>query len=252
MSLWQILLLICAGLLGGLANAIAGGASLFTFPAMLATGLSPIAANATNSLALLPGNSLGAFADRAKLPERDRMFWLGNGVAVLGGLSGALLLLRTSPALFELLVPALIGTATLIFIFSAQIRVGLKSLFGGEPHPALRQCLIFLAAVYNGFFGAGVGVIFIAVLVATGNEDLRTSNAFKNVLGFISNLGGIAIYAFSGVISLPHGFTMMIGTTMGGLLGGKLVQVLPSWLVRSVISAAGMVMTATYVYRFWL
>src|ERR1700742_2013813 len=115
MAFWTVALLVAAGILGGLANSIAGGASLITFPAMMSLGLSPVTANATNSFALLPGNGLGAIADRESFPPRTPLFWAAIMVAVLGGLCGAFLLLATSTKVFSLLVPALIGAATLIF-----------------------------------------------------------------------------------------------------------------------------------------
>jgi uncharacterized protein len=251
-NVWHVLTLVVAGVVGGLANSMAGGASLFTFPALLSVGLNPIQANATNSFALLPGNSLGAYADRESMPNRDSRFWATLAVAIVGGLCGAWLLLSTSPKVFALLVPALIGVATFIFAFSKQIRAALRSALAGETNPTIRIFLIFIAAIYNGFFGAGVGVIFMAMLAATGYETLRTNNAFKNALSFMSNIGGIAIYIFSGVISWPHAFIMMAGAVVGGLSGGYLMKILPPELVRGVIIVCGCVMTSIYVYRYWL
>jgi uncharacterized membrane protein YfcA len=250
--LWQIIMLALAGVFGGMANSMAGGASLFTFPAMLATGLPPIIANATNSFALLPGNSIGAYTDRGQIPAANGTFWVTLLIALLGGLLGALLLLATSTKIFELLVPGLIGAATLIFIFAKQVRAGLMALISGTEHPKLRLALVWLAAIYNGFFGAGVGVIFLSVLLATGHEELRRANAFKNLLSFTSNIGGVAIFLLSAKISWPQAATLMVGAAIGGYVGGNLVKVLPAPLVRNIIGACGCVMTAVYVYRFWL
>lgn len=252
MNFWQGLLLIVAGLFGGMANAMAGGASLFTFPAMLSTGLPPIVANASNGFSLLPANSLAAYLDREKLPVRDGGFWIVLASGVIGGVIGAFLLLFTPAKFFTALVPALIGLATLMFIFSAQIRKGLSVLLDGTEHPRLRMMLIFLAGIYAGYFGAGVGVVIMAVLSATAAWELRTTNAFKNVLGFAANSAGNVIFIWQGVIAWPEALTMMVGTAIGGYLGVKLVKVLPSALVRNVISSAGVLMTAIYVYRFWL
>jgi uncharacterized membrane protein YfcA len=250
--MWQIIMLVVAGVFGGMANSMAGGASLFTFPAMLATGLSPIIANASNSFALLPGNSIGAFSDREQIPAANTRFWVTLLIAAFGGLVGAALLLATSPKVFELLVPALIAAATLIFIFAKQVRAGLMALINGTEHPKLRLALVWLAAIYNGFFGAGVGVIFIAVLLATGHEELRRANAFKNLLSFTSNIGGVVIFLQSAKISWPQALVLMAGAAVGGFIGGNLVKVLPASLVRGIIGTCGCVMTAVYVYRFWL
>ena len=252
MNIWQMIMLIGAGILGGMANAIAGGASLFTFPAMLATGLPPVIANATNSFALLPGNCIGAFADRERIPQRSSAMMVALGLAVLGGLCGAALLLATSTHIFSLLIPALIGAATLIFTFSTAIRKFLTQRLSGHEHPKLRLVMITGAAIYNGFFGAGVGVIFLASLMATGREELRGANAFKNLLAFLSNVGGIIIFLAAGSISWPQGFVMMAGTTAGGFLGVTLTKILPATVVRWVITICGSMMTAIYVYRYWL
>ncbi|MEP6827090.1 MAG: sulfite exporter TauE/SafE family protein [Aestuariivirga sp.] len=252
MYFWQGVLLVIAGVFGGMANAMAGGASLFTFPAMLSTGLPPIVANASNAFSLLPANSLAAYLDREKLPERNGGFWMALASAVIGGVLGAFLLLFTPAKFFTALVPALIGLATLMFIFSAQIRKGLSLLLEGTEHPRLRTALVFLSGIYAGYFGAGVGVIIMAVLAATAAWELRTTNALKNVLGFAGNSAGTVIFIWQGVIAWPETFTMMVGTAVGGYLGVLLVKVLPSTLVRNMISAAGIAMTAIYVYRFWL
>ncbi len=252
MNFWQVIMLVVAGLFGGMANAMAGGASLFTFPAMLATGLPVITANASNGFSLLPANSLAAYLDREKLPQRDRSFWVVSVTSLLGGVIGAFLLLLTSPKFFALLVPALIGLATLMFIFSAQIRAALSQLIEGHEHPRLRAVLVFVSGIYGGYFGAGLGVVLMAVLSATAGWELRSTNAFKNVLGFLANFAANLIFVWQGVISWPETLTMMVGTAIGGYAGARLIKVLPAVLVRNVISAAGVVMTATYIYRYWL
>jgi len=252
MNIWLIIMLIGAGILGGMANAMAGGASLFTFPAMLATGLPPIIANASNGFALLPANSLAAYLDRDQLPQRDRVFLVTAIVSLIGGVIGAYLLLTTPAKIFSAIVPALIGIATLMFIFSKAIRAGMKRLIEGDDHPRLRAGLVFVSGIYGGYFGAGLGVVLMAVLSATTHWELRSTNAFKNVLGFLANFSANIIFAWQGVISWPETLTMMVGTALGGFLGTKLVQVLPAALVRNVISAAGVLMTAIYVYRYWL
>ena len=122
MTFYGVIILLAAGFFGGLANSIAGGASLFTFPALLAVGLNPIVANASNAFALLPGNVLGAYGDRAKLPKPDYWFFEGLFVVLIGGGIGALALLVTPQQLFSALVPALIGLASLIFAFSKSIQ----------------------------------------------------------------------------------------------------------------------------------
>ncbi len=252
MTVWQCGILVAAGFLGGVANAIAGGASLFTFPAMLSTGLAPIVANASNGFALLPSNSLAAYLDREKMPARDRSFTTNMGLAIVGGIIGAILLLLTPARIFSLVVPALIGIATVIFIFSKAVQRGLQFLIAGDEHPRLRALLVFISCIYGGYFGAGLGVVLMAVLSATSRWELRTTNAFKNILGFTANLAANFIFVWQGVISWPQTLVMIVGTALGGYAGVRLIKVLPAPLVRNVIGAAGVVMTAIYVDRYWL
>jgi uncharacterized protein len=253
MTIQIVILLLVAGFLGGIANSMAGGASLFTFPALLAAGLPPIIANASNAVAVTSSNAVGFLSDLKKLPQRDFFFWLSFGVIVLGGGLGALLLLATPEKTFTQSVPALIGFATLIFAFAKPIQNFLtRNLGGGSEHQKLRMVLLLPAAVYGGYFGAGLGVIVISVLNATSSWDLRGVNAFKNALNFMTNVAAIVFFVWNGVIDWPHTLVMMIGTVAGGFAGVKLTKVLDPGTVRAVIIFSGCVMTAIYVYRFWL
>jgi len=182
-------LLFCAGLAGGVANAMAGGATLITFPAMLAGGLPPIVANASNAVAVTPGHVVAALADRARLPPLDRALGLALGASLVGGALGAILLLATPERLFTLLVPALIGIATLVFALGRQglgrqglgrqglgRRVGSGAVVDGARSQGLRSALLMPMSVYGGYFGGGAGVMYLAVLFVTGREDIRQAN----------------------------------------------------------------------------
>lgn len=245
-------ILIAAGFLGGLANAMAGGASLFTFPALLASGLSPITANASNAFALLPANSLAAWVDKEKLPSRTTANLVIMVSAMVGGIGGGILLLLTPARFFQLLVPALIGLATAMFIFGKTLQRGLAATLGGGEHPKLCGALIFCAGIYGGYFGAGLGVIMMAILNATTMWDMRMSNAFKNILNVGANVSANILFVSFGLISWHETLTMIVGTAVGGYLGGRLVQVLPAPAVRFTICISGVVMTAIYVNRYWL
>ena len=131
MAIPTIILLISAGFLGGIANSMAGGASLFTFPALLFAGLPPITANASNALAVTSSNAVGFLSDLKKLPKADLAFWASVGVAIIGGGLGAVLLLMTSERTFTKSVPALIGIATLLFAFSKPIQRFLGRILDG-------------------------------------------------------------------------------------------------------------------------
>jgi uncharacterized protein len=247
-----ILLLLVAGFLGGIANTMAGGASLFTFPALLFAGLPPIVANASNAMAVTSGNAAGFLTDLKSLPRTTPAFWISLVIAVLGGGLGALLLLVTPEKTFTQSVPILIGLATLIFAFSKSIQRGLSRIAGGgSEHARLRLALLFPTALYSGFFGAGAGVIILSILSATSNVELRRLNVVKNLYSFLCNLSAIGFFIWFGMISWPATLLMMLGTMLGGYTGIKLTHILPATTVRTVIMICGVTMTIIYAYRYW-
>jgi uncharacterized protein len=253
MAIPTIILLISAGFLGGIANSMAGGASLFTFPALLFAGLPPITANASNALAVTSSNGVGFLSDLKKLPKLDFAFFASVAVAIIGGGLGAILLLMTTEKTFVKSVPALIGLATLLFAFSKPIQRFLSRLLGGGgDHTKLRQVLLLPVAIYGGYFGAGAGVIILSALSATSTMELRSLNALKNMFAFLMNASAIIFFVWFGLIDWSHTLVMMIGTLAGGLAGVKLTKVLPAGTVRTVIVSCGILMTGVYVYRYWL
>lgn len=252
---WLIaLLLFSAGILGGAVNAVAGGGTLFTFPAFMAAGLPPIVANASSSVALTPGHLSGVISERRQLPAFDGRMWLHVVVAAIGGGAGAVLLLATPDKVFTALVPALIGAATLIFAFSKQLQTMFRPVDAGQSHDdaAARQLVLVPTAVYSGYFGAGTGVMMMAVFSMTSDWAVRTANAVKNLLGAAANWAAIAIFSVQGIIAWQETLIMLVGAVIGGFTGGKLLAVVPvSWIRRGVITM-GTLMTAVYAYRYWL
>jgi uncharacterized protein len=238
-----------AGLAGGVANAMAGGATLITFPAMLAGGLPPIVANASNAVAVTPGHLVAAFADRARLPRLDGALGFALGASLVGGALGAILLLATPERLFTLLVPALIGIATLIFALGPRIRSGDGARARSD---GLRSALLVPLSVYGGYFGGGSGVMYLAVLVVTGCEDVRQANVLKNLLATVVSAVTIAIFVGRGLVSWPETIAMLVGAVAGGFLGGRLIAVLRPATVRAVVVLAGTLMTLVYAWRYWL
>lgn len=241
-------LLFGAGIAGGVVNAIAGGATLITFPAMIAAGLPPVIANASNALAVTPGHLFAALADRRRLPARDRPFALTIVAAVLGGAIGAILLLVTPEKLFVLFVPALIALATIIFAFGRYLQTMLVRAHTGR-HTSARAALMLPVTVYGGYFGAGLGVMLLAVLSITGREDVRAANALKTS---VTSLATIAIFIAQGVIRWPETLVMLAGAVAGGILGGRLIAILPAGVVRTIVIALGIAMTLIYAWRYWL
>jgi uncharacterized protein len=252
MSIQIIILLLAAGYLGGIANSMAGGASLFTFPALLAAGLPPIVANASNAMAVTSSNAVGFLSDIKSMPPPVAAFWISLAVAIFGGGLGAVLLLATPEKTFTQSVPALIGLATLLFAFSKSIQTFLSRLLGGGgDHEKLRQVLLLPVAIYAGYFGAGAGVIILSVLSATSSSELRSLNVVKNMFAFLTNATAIVFFTWFGLIAWPQTLLMMVGTIAGGYTGIKLTKILPTATVRTVIICSGMAMTSIYVYRFW-
>lgn len=243
-------MLFGAGLVGGTANAIAGGATLVTFPAMMAAGLTPIVANASNALAVLPGALVAAVADRTRLPPAGRMLAGVLLSSLVGGAAGAVLLMITSERAFALMVPALIGFATLIFAFGRRIQSAVSGLASGAP--GLRAALVFPATVYGGYFGAGLGVMLMAVLAITGREDIRAANALKNLCSTVANLTAVTVFVLRGLVSWPETLVMLAGAVAGGYAGGRLISVLPPPAVRCAIIVIGTLVTLVYAWRTWV
>lgn len=248
------MLLFLAGIVGGAVNAVAGGGTLFTFPAFMAAGLPPIIANASSSFALTPGHISGVLSERAQFPSFDSRMWWHVAIAAIGGALGALLLLVTPDRVFTALVPALIGIATLIFAFSKRLQTWLKTLTtkSSHDHARLRQMILVPTTIYGGFFGAGTGVILMAVFSMTSEWPVRTANAVKNLLSAAANWAAIVIFIAQGTIAWPQTLAMLAGALVGGLTGGRLLSVLPTSVVRLFVIGMGTIMTIAYAWRYWL
>lgn len=252
----NFLMLVGAGFLGGVANAIAGGATLITFPAMLLAGLPPIIANASNAVAVTPGHLLAACADWKKLPPLNAFTVKSTLATLLGGIIGAALLLFTPEYVFSLLVPALMGLATLVFAFARSIQFAMAKPRAdtglSEINPAYRIAMLGPAAVYGGYFGGGLGVILLAILPISGREDLRSANVLKNLLATAVSVTTLSIFTIRGAVRWPETIVMLVGAIVEGFLGGRLVRRLSSFLIRTIVIVGGVLMTAIYVWRYWL
>jgi len=252
-----ILMLLTAGVIGGSLSGIVGGASLVTFPALLAVGLSPVTAAASNVCSMLFSNIAAALADREKLPKPDRSL-AGLAAASIGGaLIGAALLTITPQHVFEVLVPVLIGFATLLFALSPRISAWLRARAQAAGRQAPRVGagsvpLMFPVSIYGGYFGAGVGVLALAVMsIGTGGE-YRSANVVKNIVMALNTAAAAAMLGWQGMVDWPPTLVMMAGATFGGMMGGRLGRVIPQDTMRLGIIAFGALLTAVYVYRYWL
>ena len=256
MPLQDVLLLIVAGLAGGTISALVGGAALVTFPALLATGLAPIPAAAANLVALAPGNLLAALSDRSQLPPLDRSF-IGLVLAsLIGAAIGASLLLVTPERVFALLVPLLLGFATILFAVSPQVSAWLRARAAARGHTGPYRWGNSIAAllpvsVYGGYFGAGVGVLLVAVLSIATAGDYRRANATKNLVTAFNGLAAIMVFAARGGIDWPATGAMMSGALLGSLVGARIARHAPRELMRFVVVAIGALLTIVYAWRYW-
>jgi hypothetical protein len=249
------LMLFAAGLAGGVVTAVVGGASLITFPAMLAAGLPAIVANASNTVALTPANLVAALADLERRPRWDGAFAGLAAVSVAGSVLGAVLLLLTPDKAFTTLVPVLIGIATILFAASGRIRLWIACRPAGATREASRTglgTLLFVpVAVYGGYFGAGMSVLILALLAVSRGGEFRANNVIKNLLSGLTSLVAVAVFVHQGVVAWPPAMVVMAGGLLGGFAGGRLVRVLPEDLVRSIVVTVGTVLTVFYAWRYW-
>jgi uncharacterized membrane protein YfcA len=252
----SIALLSAAGLAGGIISSLAGGAALVTFPTLLSIGLPPVSATATNQAALVPGSLMAALSDRSQLPPLDRGFVSLVLASVLGAGAGALLLTITPGRVFEILVPVLLGFATLLFAFGERISIWIRkrslALHGHEPQIRLTSLPMLLPiSIYGGYFGAGLGVLLVAVLsLATGGE-YRPANATKNLVSGLNGMVAVTVFAIQGVISWPAMLSMIGGVLVGAFIGAHIARYAPREAMRIVVTLIGALLTLVYAWRYW-
>jgi uncharacterized membrane protein YfcA len=254
MSYLSLILLFAAAAVAGALNSVAGGGSFISFPTLLFTGVPPIPANATNTIALWPGTVASAIAYRDDLTARGRTLLILGSASVAGGLIGATLLLRTPEAAFVRLLPFLMLVATLLFTFSANITAWLRrrSRWGVGPKwmPMVAVWLLQLViATYGGFFGGGIGILMLATLSMMGMEDINAMNALKTVLASLIN--GVAVVAFvlAGAIYWPQAIVMIVGAIVGGYGGANTARRIDPRLVRRFVITIGFGLTVYFFIR---
>lgn len=255
MDLPHILLLVATGIVGGAISSLVGGAAVVTYPALLAIGLPPVTATVGNLVALSPGNLLAALYDRGQLPPFDRSF-LGLVLAsLIGALAGALVLLWTPERVFAVLVPVLIGFATLLFAYAGRISAFLRARAGDQdksPHRWSHSIAVILpVSFYGGYFGAGVGVLLIGVLSIGRPGDYRAANVTKNLVTSLNSLVAAAVFIVQGAVPWTPSLIMMAGALAGGLIGARLAQIAPHVVMRVVVVAVGALLTVVFAWRYW-
>lgn len=231
-------LLVVVGFLSGAVNAVAGGGSLLVFPALLATGMPPLVANVTNSVAQGPGFVGAAVSQRADLSGNRRRLWLTSAAAAVGSTLGCVLLMVLPGEVFDAVVPALVGLSAVLMAFQGTIKRWLGQPEEGGPDRLWTLTAgIFLASVYGGYFGGARSVILIALLVLAVNDSMRRLNALKSWLGLIGSAVTFVVYAIIAPVDWAAVLMLVPTTVLGGFFGGKLAQRLPAALLRYVVVA---------------
>lgn len=252
MNIQQAIFLFAAGALGGAINAVAGGGSFVAFPALLFTGVPPVPANATNTLALWVGVTASGGAYRNRLNISRRVLIPLIVTSVVGGLAGAFLLIKTPAQTFLRVLPWLLLGATLLFAFgkhlTGRIAAGISS---DASRGAIVGASIFelVVAVYGGYFGGGMGIMNLAMLAALGMTDIHAMNALKVVLGGVINGVATITFVITGTIVWRQAIVMTAGAILGGYFAAHWAQKLPQAWIRNFVILVGAAMT---VYFFVL
>jgi uncharacterized protein len=242
-----------AAVAGGLVNALAGGGTLITFPMLTALGVPPVAANVTNTVALCPGYLGATFAQIKDLQGQGQRLWLLMPTGVLAGVVGGILLLNTSDHTFRMLVPYLILLAVGLLFFQDRLRnwvMGRVRETGAKTvHEAWSIVPVIPAAVYGGYFGAGVSVMVLAVIGLVLDDSLTRLNALKQAISFSINIAAAVFFVFSGPILWSAALVMAIGALVGGALGGRLAGRIKPITLRRVVVAIGLMVAIIYFVR---
>lgn len=238
--LTALLLALLAAAAGGAINSIAGGGTLLTFPAIVALGVSPLVANATSTVALWPGAMGSMWGYRGELSGARAWLIRFTLPSLLGGAMGAALLLTTGEDRFQRIVPFLVLGATLLFMLQGPLIGWLRGHAGHaqatEPPSWLFVGYQFLVGVYGGYFGAGIGILMLAVLGFMGLTNIHQMNGLKNWGGFCMNGVAAAMFAVSGIVNWPLALAMAVGGLLGGYAGSRMAQrVGQTWVRRAVV-----------------
>ena len=240
-------------------NSVAGGGSFISFPALVFAGIAPIPANATNTVAVWPGTVASTVAYRnAFTPHARRLLPPLLVTCIIGGVLGALILLRTPPATFMHLVPWLMLVATLLFVFSGRITAWVRNRAGHAPGDDKLPRGLFLIglllqlviAMYVGYFGAGTGILVLSLLAVLGMEDIHAMNGMKTLLVSVANGVAIVTFILARVIVWPQGLLMVAGAAAGGYGGAYVAQRMNPQHVRWLVIAIGFGMSAYFFYRY--
>ncbi len=248
-----------AGLLAGAINAAAGGGTLISFPALVAVGLPPVTANITSSVGLVPGYLGGSLAYREELSVQKNRVRRLLAVSVVGGVLGAVLLLVTSAGAFRAVVPYLVLLSCLLLALQPRLARVVAARVGREGNGSARVRSrtaalpllggVLVAAVYGSYFGAGLGVLLLAVLGIFVDDDIQRLNALKGLLSLVVNLVGVLVFLVSARVAWTEAAVLAVGSLVGGTLGVRLARLLPAAVLRGGVVVLGLVVGVVLLVR---
>ena len=252
LNLPTAILLFFAALVAGALNAVAGGGSFIAFPALLFTGVPAVPANATNTVALWTGLVCSGGAFRSRLRARRIVLVTLFTVSLIGGVIGALLLLKTPANTFLRILPWLMLAATLIFIFGPKLSERKQREIGNHQNAGalIAAALVQLAiAVYGGYFGGGMGFVILAMLTAFGMADIHEMNALKAVLSSATNGLAVLVFILRDAVYWPQALLMIAGAAFGGYFGARFSLRISPVLIRRFVIAIGATLSAYFFLR---
>ncbi len=244
----EILLILTAGFGAGVVNALAGGGTFLTFPALVFIGIPPVAANATSAVAVFPGYLSAAMGFKKEISDLPRAKLIrASAVSLFGGLIGGLLLLVSSNDVFSVLVPFLLLAATAAFAFQSQIQSWMRrAQFTATPYGTLG---LLGVSIYGGYFNGGLGIVLLALFALWSMHDMNQMNGLKNALSFVISAVSVTTFVIAGVVVWYHAILMGGAAIAGGFAGARLAKRLPKSIIRAVIIVIGLGMSIVFFAR---
>jgi hypothetical protein len=243
MSPFEVLAIFAAGIVAGTINTVVGSGTLFTFPVLLGFGYSPVVANVSNTIGLVPGSAAGAFGYRRELAGQRRRVMTLAVASITGGITGAVLLLSLPASAFKAIVPVFIAVALVLIVMQPRLSGWLdKRRPQGRQVPGPLATLgVFAGGIYGGYFGAAQGILVLAILTLSLDDDLQRLNAVKVVLTGVVNLVAGLVFVFAAHVAWGPAGLIAAGSTLGGVFGARVGRRLPPAVLRAVIVVVGVV-----------
>ncbi|MGF1698514.1 sulfite exporter TauE/SafE family protein [Vibrio lamellibrachiae] len=241
------IVLFSAGVFGGILNSVAGGGSFITFPTLLAFGVPPVAANATNTFAVSAGYLSGAYGFRHEF-SNDKNLMKIVLLSSLGGIIGALLLLSILDSTFLVSIPWLLAFATFLFIFGQRLQQTILSVMPkgrslGRMASISLALLLLLVSAYGGFFNAGLGVVALSYLVLAGYQNIHQMNGLKLVISSCVSMSAIVIFIYEDMIDWQRGGVVLIGSLVGGYVAARVSRQIPAIYIRNFVALSSCAIT---------